>query len=82
MNEDGKTYTMSYVVTVKDSAEKINIKQISFDCVEKKSADYGWVVTAEPIAEDYGPDSSSNTSSSDQTAESNNESNNSSENKE
>ena len=82
LNEDGKTYTMSYVVTVKDSAEKISIKQISFDCVEKKSADYGWVVTAEPIAEDYGPDTSSNTSSSDQTAESNNESNNSSENKE
>ena len=84
LSDDGKTYTMTYVITFKDAEERTTTKQVTFDCVEKNSADYGWVITAEPITKNFGPAKSntgekeSKAENSDQGAEANNNGGNSS----
>ena len=53
LNEDGETYSVSYVVGIRTDKGATSLERISFDMKADDSAKYKWVVTSEPLKEPY-----------------------------
>lgn len=51
--KDDDEYTLSYVVTYRDENDTLNTKTFTFNCIPKEKSQWHWLVTSEPIIEDY-----------------------------
>jgi len=53
LNEDGETYSVSYIVGIRTDKGATSLERISFDMKADENARYNWVVTSEPLKEPY-----------------------------
>ena len=53
LNEDGETYSVSYIVGIRTDKGTTSLERISFDMKADENARYKWVVTSEPLKEPY-----------------------------
>lgn len=53
LNEDGETYSVSYIVGIRTDKGTSSLERISFDMKADDKAQFKWVVTSEPLKEPY-----------------------------
>lgn len=59
---DKNIYTVTYIVATTDETQKSTIRRVTFSLKQKKSSEYGWVVTSEPSATAFVSPSANNSS--------------------